>query len=239
MTRVPIVSAALLAAAFFAFIGLPTGAIAQATLNNGGVLYSLRVTSLRDMPFQTVVRQQYDYSCGSAALATLLRFHYGRPVNEATVFRAMYLAGDQAKIRKVGFSLLDMKTYLQSIGLPADGYREDLADLQASTAPGIAVIQIAGYKHFVVIKGVGGGRVLVGDPAMGLKVYSAAEFARIWSGIVLRIHPENSEGAFNLVADWHGLPRAPRAPLYDQSLSDLMRDLPPIFQIAPVIVTIP
>lgn len=232
MSRLTTLRAAFLAVASFVLAGLPTHAAAQAILNNGGNLFAVRVTTLRDMPFKTVIRQQYDYSCGSAALATLLRNHYGRPVDEASVFKAMYAAGDQAKIRKVGFSLLDMKNYLGAIGLSSDGYREDLRDLEASPVPAIAVIQVGGYRHFVVIKGVRADRILVGDPAQGLKAYRADEFAKVWSGVVFRIHPEDEQGAFNLAADWNGLPHVSAAPLYDYSISGLTRDLPPIFQIS-------
>ncbi len=79
----------------FAAAALATAAPAahaQAVFNIGGGVYQARVTSLRDMPFRTVVRQQFDFSCGSAALATLLHYHYGLPVNEAAVFQAMYAA---------------------------------------------------------------------------------------------------------------------------------------------------
>ncbi|WP_204283799.1 C39 family peptidase, partial [Klebsiella pneumoniae] len=69
--------------------------------------------------FRTVVRQQYDYSCGSAAVATLLRYHYGRPTVESDVFSAMWRSGDQAQIKRAGFSMLDMKRYLDSQGYMA------------------------------------------------------------------------------------------------------------------------
>ena len=68
---------------------------AQIVINNGGA-YALNVVSYRDIPFRTVVRQRYDFSCGSAALATLLRHHYGRDVTEADVFNQIlraWLAG--------------------------------------------------------------------------------------------------------------------------------------------------
>ncbi|RYF14189.1 MAG: peptidase C39, partial [Oxalobacteraceae bacterium] len=41
--------------------------------------FTAPVTSLIGRRFETVVRQQYDFSCGSAALATLLRYHYDDP----------------------------------------------------------------------------------------------------------------------------------------------------------------
>src|SRR5437899_5579433 len=42
----------------------------------------VRTISYRDIPFRTVVRQQFDFSCGSAALATLLTYHFERPITE-------------------------------------------------------------------------------------------------------------------------------------------------------------
>src|SRR6202012_1915308 len=128
----------------------------------------VRVRTWRDVPFRTVVRQQYDYSCGSAALATLLHFHYGLEVNEAEIFKAMYKTGDQESIRKLGFSLLDMKRYVESIGLTADGYRASLDDVAKAGQPAITVITAGPYKHFVTIKGVDDDAVLVGDSARGL-----------------------------------------------------------------------
>jgi hypothetical protein len=110
-------SALTLAAAAMVWLGAAGGAAAQVRFHGeAGGSYSVSVTSWRDIPFRTVVRQQYDYSCGSAALATLLHFHYGLRVGESDVFQAMYAVGDQARIQEVGFSMLDMKSYLEQRG---------------------------------------------------------------------------------------------------------------------------
>ena len=68
MSLAPALLAAPLLAALAIFAGGP--AAAQVAIVEGGANYSLNVISMRDIPFRTVVRQQYDYSCGSAALAT-------------------------------------------------------------------------------------------------------------------------------------------------------------------------
>lgn len=220
------------AAAGLAVAGAPGNVSAQAMFDVGGDM-AVRVTSLRDMPFRTVVRQQYDYSCGSAALATLLRHHYGRAVDEATIFQAMYAAGDQPKIQKVGFSLLDMKRYLAaSQSLSADGYRWTLADLERARAPAVALIKVGTYRHFVVVKGVRNGKVLVGDPAQGLKIYAAADFARIWDGVVLVAKAAPGvTAAYDQKAEWGHFTLAPFDPLSDNALASFTRELPPIFQI--------
>ena len=76
----------------------------------GGVS-NVTTRTIQEAKFAQVVRQQYDFSCGSAALATLLTFHYDRQTKEQDAFSAMYAAGDKEKIAAAGFSLLDMKTY--------------------------------------------------------------------------------------------------------------------------------
>jgi predicted double-glycine peptidase len=205
---------------------------AQALFDIAGESAAVQVTSLRDMPFRTVVRQQYDYSCGSAALATLLKYHYGRAVDEATIFQAMYAAGDQAKIRKVGFSLLDMKHYLAAQGLPANGFRWSLTDLMASRTPTIALVRVGSYRHFVIVKGARAGKVLVGDPAVGLKLYAADDFRKIWDGIVFRIDDRASRGAtYDRPEDWGHFSMGPIDPLSDTALGTFTRELPPVYQI--------
>ena len=199
--------------------------------------FYLRLTSYSEIPFRTVIRQQYDYSCGSAALATLLRFHYSLHTNEADVFKAMYAVGDQAQIQKVGFSLLDMKKYLASIGYQADGYRISLAELGQVSTPAIALIQTGSYKHFVVIKGVIGDSVLVGDPALGLREFKAADFQKVWNGIAFLVHdsPAARTPIFNGAEDWqrwadfHPLTAATTI----QPLTPFLRDLRVIYQIRP------
>jgi hypothetical protein len=208
-------------------------AAAQVSLVEGGDPYRLNVVSMRDIPFRTVVRQQYDYSCGSAALATLLKYHYGVKVDEAQIFKAMYDSGDQAKIRSVGFSLLDMKLYLQARGMLADGYRATFDQLAAAQAPALVVVKVGSYRHFVVVKGVRDGKVLVGDPALGLKTYSRDDFMRIWNGIVFAIHGQDGvRASYNRAEEWQPWAVAPLGgPFMDTSLSAFTRELPPIYQI--------
>jgi len=225
------------AAGFVAAAGLTAGAAgaaqAQATVVDGLASYHVAVSTFRDIPFRSVVRQQYDFSCGSAALATLLHYHYSRPVTETDVFRAMWADGDQAKIRKVGFSLMDMKRYLAAQGFVADGYRINVGMLAQVKAPAIAVIQVSNYKHFVVIKGVRDGKVLVGDPALGLRTYSFDEFGRMWDGIVFLIRSGPVRKAvYNKAEDWSVWPEAPMGDgSLESSVSTATRNLPPLYQV--------
>lgn len=186
--------------------------------------------TLQEAKFSQVVRQQYDFSCGSAALATLLTYHYDRDTDEQAAFGAMYAAGDKEKIATAGFSLLDMKTYLESIGYSADGYQASLDTLENAGVPAIALINYRGYRHFVVVKGIKNGEVLIGDPALGIKYMPRGEFESLWENGVLFIiknRPEIGRQYFNQRAEWSLLARAPiGAALSPDSLAQLTVTLP-------------
>lgn len=170
---------------------------------------SLPVVSVTQRKFATIVRQQYDFSCGSAAMATLLSFHYADPQPESAVFLGMWREGDQPQIRKTGFSLLDMKRYLQQRGMDGNGYRVGLDQIAETGIPGIAMIETNGYRHFVVVKGVHGNEVLVGDPSLGIRTMTAADFAKAWNGVYFVV--ERTQGPaprFGHLADWKLINRA-------------------------------
>ena len=178
----------------------------------GGASYNLPVTSYKEARFKNVIKQQYDFSCGSAALASLLTFHYLDEVTEKDVFSSMYAAGDKEKIKIEGFSLLDMKIYLEERGYRANGYKVNLDKLhQKAGVPAIALINTNGYNHFVVIKGVTSQEVLVGDPALGAKVVPRDVFERAWNGLAFIIQNKIQQGRknYNVASDWEVRAKAP------------------------------
>jgi predicted double-glycine peptidase len=191
--------------------GLLLGAQAGAAElpNVGGASYSVKVTSLKEARFLSTVRQQYDFSCGSAAVATLLSYHYNYPVTEQQAFREMFLQGDQAKIRQQGFSLLDIKRFLAAHGFMADGFQQPLEKLAEARFPAIVLVMENGYRHFVVIKGMEADRVLIGDPSGGTRAVARSTFDGIWQNrLLFLIHGRADKPAFNDPRDWRVAPRA-------------------------------
>ena len=73
------------------------------------------------------------------------------------MFERMYASGNRAKIRAEGFSLLDMRRYLRSVGYEADGFELPLDKLLEEGVPAIVLLNDRGYRHFVVVKGLRGG----------------------------------------------------------------------------------
>ncbi|MES3022090.1 MAG: C39 family peptidase [Pseudomonadota bacterium] len=178
----------------------------------GGMRAALPVASIKAIRFETTVRQRYDFSCGSAALATLLSHHYAHPVSEKFVFEQMYRRGDRNKIRRQGFSLLDMQRFLRTRGFKADGFALPLDKLLEAGLPAIVLVSDKGYHHFVVVKGIAGGRVLIGDPSSGTRAMPRAAFEQIWrSKLLFVIRAWRGPVRFNGADDWRAAPAAPLA----------------------------
>ncbi len=171
---------------------------------------SLPVTSLRQARVASTLLQKYDFSCGSAAIATLLTHHYGHPVSEQAVFQEMYARGDQQKIQREGFSLLDMKNFLATRGFQADGFELPLEKLNEARIPAIVLINENGYFHFVVVKGLQADRVLIGDPSQGTRALPRPAFDALWTTrLLFVVHNRMESARFNLATDWRVAPRAP------------------------------
>ncbi|BES73334.1 C39 family peptidase [Marinobacter nanhaiticus D15-8W] len=180
----------------------------------------VNVTSFQERRFLTVIQQQYDFSCGSAAIASLLTYHYDHPVSEQTVFSSMLALADEEKVRRQGFSMLDMKRYLEDQGFVADGFRMALEQLrEAVRIPLVVLLDMDGFRHFVIVKGISDREVLIGDPARGLKVFTYAEFMERWDGIafVIRSHLPEGRARFNRNREWE---QVARAPIDEQSVGE-------------------
>jgi len=141
------------------------------------------VRSLSQIRNQGVVRQEWDLSCGAAAIATLFTYQLGRPVSERTVALAMLKRTSSALVRaRLGFSLLDLKLFAATQGVAAAAFADmDLTDLDR-LAPAIVPINWLGFRHFVVYRGRREGRVLLADPAFGNRTLAEDRFRSIWAG---------------------------------------------------------
>lgn len=202
--------------AFLLLMALPARADSIDLQGIGG-RYTVPVTSMKEARFRATMRQQFDFSCGSAAVATLLTHQYGIPITEQLVFESMFAAGDQEKIRREGFSLLDMKRFLESRGFEADGFVQPLEKLAEAGLPAIVLVAEKGYHHFAVVKGLRDGRILIGDPATGTRSMSRNAFESIWvNRLLFVIHNQQQLAVFNDARDWRSAPTAPLASATDR-----------------------
>jgi uncharacterized protein len=140
------------------------------------------VTPLSEFLYKDVVKQEFDYSCGSAALATLLNKYLGEKLTEQQVIQGLLQHGEADKIQqRRAFSLLDMKRFCEVLGYNASGYKAEFDDLKTMNKPVILPITLFGYKHFVVFKGIYGNHVFFADPYKGNMSFTLDEFNKAWS----------------------------------------------------------
>ncbi|OFE43609.1 MULTISPECIES: C39 family peptidase [Acinetobacter] len=147
--------------------------------------------------FRGIVRQAYDYSCGSAALTTLLNGYVGTQLNEQQTMSGLLRYGEYERIiERRSFSLLDMKRFVAALGMESGGYRGEFSDLVKQGQPAIVPISYAGFKHFVVYKAYKNGRVYVADPALGNISFDEERFKEVWENntlFLINVAPQNRQ----------------------------------------------
>tara|TARA_R100001039_G_C1853036_1_gene114148 strand:- start:2886 stop:3593 length:708 start_codon:yes stop_codon:yes gene_type:complete len=214
---------ALLSLALTAGTTLATQRADAATIRLGNVLPGTLVTkevqSIRERRFENLIAQETDFSCGAASLATILKYAYGwSEVTEVDVLEGMFAVSDPEMAQRMGFSLLDLRNYVESVGLRARGYEIEGDALDAVSIPVIVLLNLAGYQHFVVMKKVVGDRVYIGDPALGNKVMNRSEFLDAWNNIIFAVIGENF--------DTHTVLLDPAQPLTARRLTDVFSPVP-------------
>jgi uncharacterized protein len=140
------------------------------------------VRSLQEIRHERVVIQQWDTSCGAAALATVLTYSLQDPVSEHEVARGMLKMTEPLKVKyRGGFSLLDMKHFAELRGYKGAGYRKlTLSALVKLNSPIVPIVQY-GNPHFFVVRGLdSNGRVSIADPGFGNRTMSTPDFTTAW-----------------------------------------------------------
>lgn len=151
--------------------------------------------------FRGIVRQAYDYSCGSAALTTVLNGYVGLNLTEQQTMEGLLRFGEYERIvERRSFSLLDMKRFVTALGFESGGYKGEFSDLIKQQQPAIVPINYAGFKHFVVFKAYKDGRVYVADPALGNISFDQERFKQIWENNTLYLINVPKEQQKNLLA---------------------------------------
>jgi len=169
---------------------------------NVGVGSGIRVErplrSMKDLRDTNVIKQQFDYSCGAAALATILRYGLGDSVTERDVLQQLFrlLPPDELQTTLMqGFSLLHLQRVAQARGYRAEGFRLEPRFLAQLDGPVIVFIQPRGYKHFAVLRGINDDRVFLADPSLGNVRMPIYRFLDDWldkssgTGIIFVVEP--------------------------------------------------
>lgn len=126
--------------------------------------------SLRDA---RVVKQDLDYSCGAASLATLLNEFYGQNFTEKHLLEAM----DKGELRA---SFHDMKMALLKFGFHSVAITTSYEELAKIKIPVIVYLKHRKSEHFSVLRGIDSKTVLLADPSLGNRTYSREQFLSMW-----------------------------------------------------------
>ena len=184
--------------------------------------------ALRD---HELVRQERDFSCGLAALATLMTHYFEIPVSETELLERLDLpttddlarllqssensAEERARLKALqekGVSLATLAALANEMGFQAQGVGIRPELLSRLRMPAIAYVEAGGEPHFTLIRGVDAqGRVQVADSSWGNRLFSAPDFARMFTPgaqstgrLLLVLPPAEVSGR----DDWFGINRA-------------------------------
>lgn len=143
-----------------------------------------RVCSYQELQRRNVVMQSRDYSCGAAALATLVKYYWGDPVTEETFLLAVdrVLTDPAERLERIenGLTLTDLRLAAVDEGYLATSARLSIAELRAAKVPLIVGIVVDGYDHFVVYRGADDYYVYLADSSRGNLRLPIWEFRCQW-----------------------------------------------------------
>jgi uncharacterized protein len=170
---------------------LPAG-LAMALLGGcSGAPMDLNVQHYQGLKYATTVRQVLDFTCGGAALATMLTHYWGRPTTETEIleiFRARYPDPKiwQMKI-KDGFTFDDIVFAAEVLGYEAAGAKVAIDELAAMNGPVIIHLDKGTFQHFVVLKKAHAGVFYMSDPIVGKLALERPDFEKQYTGSAMAI----------------------------------------------------
>lgn len=160
----------------------------NATVNVSDV----HINSWKQQRDRQVVKQNYDFSCGSAALSTVLTYFYQNPVSEQEI-----LANIQLK--DVMMSFLNLQTAANHFGFQAKGLATNYDTLAQLKIPAIVYLNHRRSDHFSVVRAIDKDNVYLADSIWGNRKLTRQQFESMWhtrndaklKGRVLLILPKN------------------------------------------------
>lgn len=146
--------------------------------------FAVFVRNAKEIRTAGVVLQQRDFSCGAAALATVLSKFWGdKNADETTLLIAIATTLSRAELEeriKNGLTLTDLKRVCDRFGYATVLGKLTVEKLAESKVPLIVGITVNDYDHFVVVRGADKQYVYLADPAVGRMRVPIDEFAQQW-----------------------------------------------------------
>lgn len=172
---------------------------ASAHINYWSSIGSLPVKTWKQLRDADLEKQDLDYSCGSAATATILRSFYGSEVYEKDILDEVTRIGDDGTA-----SFSDLQQAVTKFDYKAVGISANFEKLKTIKIPAVVYLRYRDKDHFSVIRGINKqGVVWLGDPSWGNRKFSQQQFKAMWEtredndlkGKLLLIIPANKNTA--------------------------------------------
>ena len=220
------------------FIGLLSHiCVADVYMQNEFISKQSPATSWIALRDSNLTKQQYDYSCGSASLSTILTYYYQYNISEKDILDSLLtlkgidttqkeaLQDNQALRDGIGFSFADLAAFAQEKGFKATGLALDLPSLSQLKIPVIIYVNVRDMEHFSVYKGMDSQFVYLTDPSFGNIKVKLAKFQEMFYqradlthlGKILAILPAQSDTPIN-VEFFHQIPSTLTYELIKQKL---------------------
>lgn len=160
-----------------ALLGLYPGSVVYGQdivqINTHSAQIRVPIQSWKTLRDARIVKQDLDYSCGAASLATLLNEFYGQSVTEEALLKAI----DKGDLRA---SFEDMQRALPQFGFKAQGFAATYEQLTKLRMPVVVYLKFRKNDHFSVLRGINDNTVWLADPSLGNRTYSKAQFLEMW-----------------------------------------------------------
>lgn len=132
------------------------------------------VKSWIEIKNHNLVRQEYDYSCGSASIGTVLKYFFNDNVSEQEVLDfVLEKKGvdkpDKGKLegKDLTLSFYDLKEFAEGRDYKVLGLALNMETLKKLKIPAIVFVNIRRKEHFTVYKGMDERFVYLADPSFG------------------------------------------------------------------------
>jgi uncharacterized protein len=145
--------------------------------------YEKYVCNWKQLKQMNIVMQKRDYSCGAAAMATVLQYFWSDNVTENQILAAIekILTPEEMQDRiKKGLAISDLRRAAVEMGYLSTVGTLTFTQLSESKVPLIVGISPDGYDHFVVYRGMDCDYVYLADPIRGNIRLTHHEFVHQW-----------------------------------------------------------
>mgnify|MGYP001379734417 CR=1 FL=1 len=145
---------------------------ATVAIINDGIAIKKSVKSWTEFRDENVIKQKYDFSCGTSSLATILRYFFNEDIDEKVILDYLLkergLEGTKKLKREdIALSFKDLQEYAGKRGYKAAGLAMPLESLRNLKVPAIVYLEIRQYQHFSVYRGMDERYVYLADPSFG------------------------------------------------------------------------